>query len=242
MRLNKNVSLAASGDMALSMTHPCDCNAYLIDCGTESVLIDTGTGLDNEKVIRELEKDLTNPLNYILITHHHADHIGGLNEIREYFHAKVITPFMEKESIERADEKVTGLEAARNAGYYPADYSIKKAAVDKAVKAGEHLKIGNEEIWVLDASGHSLGGVCYYFPKDKMLFVGDLIMHGGYINLQNIPGADLQKYADSVTALTELEVEQFYSGHGNFSLNRGKIHVEKAAKAFKSLGVPPNFV
>lgn len=95
---------------------------------------------------------------------------------------------------------------------------------------------------VFDATGHSLGGVCYYFPKDKMVFVGDLIMHGGYINLQNIPGANLQKYAESVIALEKLEVEQFYSGHGNFSLNRGKIHIEKAAKAFRNLGVPPNFV
>ena len=114
--------------------------------------------------------------------------------------------------------------------------------MDKVVKAGEHMKIGDEEIYVLDATGHSLGGVCYYFPKDKMVFVGDLIMHGGYINLQNIPGANLQKYAESVIALEKLEVEQFYSGHGNFSLNRGKIHIEKAAKAFRNLGVPPNFV
>ena len=242
MRLNKKVSLVASGDMALSMTHPCDCNAYLIDCGTESVLIDTGTGLDNERVICELKKDMASPLTHILVTHHHADHIGGLNEIREYFHAQVVTSFLEKESIEKADETVTGLEAARNAGYYPSDYGIKSAVVDKVVKAGEHMKIGDEEICVFDATGHSLGGVCYYFPKDKMVFVGDLIMHGGYINLQNIPGANLQKYAESVIALEKLEVEQFFSGHGNFSLNRGKIHIEKAAKAFRNLGVPPNFV
>ena len=42
--------------------------------------------------------------------------------------------------------------------------------------------------------------------------------------------------------LENLEVEQFYSGHGCFSLHHGKEHIEKAAQAFKSLGVPPNFL
>lgn len=242
MRLNKRVSLVASGDMSLSMTHPSDGNVYLVDCGTESVLIDTGTGLDNRKVISEIEKDIRSPLTYILITHHHADHIGGLSELREYFHAKVITSRKERKSIEEANEIDTGLEAAKHAGYYPSDYYLKRTIVDAGVQSGEILRIGSEEILIFDASGHSLGGVCYYFPGDKMLFAGDLIMHGGYINLQNIPGANLQKYAESVKALEPLDVEQFYSGHGCFSLNNGKIHIEKAAQAFRNLGVPPNFV
>ena len=78
--------------------------------------------------------------------------------------------------------------------------------------------------------------------QKKMIFVGDLLMHGGKVNLQNIPGADIRRYAESVIALENLEVEQFYSGHGCFSLHCGKEHIEKAAQAFKSLGVPPNFL
>ncbi len=242
MRLNDRVSLVASGGMALSMTHFSDCNAYLVNCGNESVLIDAGTGLAGRDVIHEIEKELSNRLFCILVTHHHADHIGGVNEIRNYFHARVLVPEREKRSVEQGDEAVTGLDIARKAGYYPPDYKISPCHVDQGVKPGDRLHISDEEILVCDGAGHSEGGVCYYFSAEKMLFSGDLLMHGGYINLQNIPGADIRNYAESVTALDELDIEQFYPGHGCFSLHNGKVHVSKAAEAFRSLGIPPNFV
>lgn len=242
MRLNETVSLAASGVMSLSMTHPSDCNVYLVDCGKESVLIDAGTGLAEKDVIREIEKDLKNTLSHILVTHHHADHTGGLSVIKEYFHARVVAPEKERRSIEEADESANGLDIARNAGYYPADYKWKGCRTDLSVVPGERFRISEEEILVCDGAGHSPGGVCYYFLGKKMIFVGDLLMHGGKVNLQNIPGADIRRYAESVIALENLEVEQFYSGHGCFSLHCGKEHIEKAAQAFKSLGVPPNFL
>lgn len=242
MKLNDRVSLVASGGMSLSMTHYSDCNAYLVNCGQESVLIDTGTGLSGKDVIREIDRELENRLSHILITHHHADHIGGLNEIRDYYGAMVFVPECERGSVETGNEEETGLDIARRAGYYPKDYTIGPCAVDYGVKPGEKLQISDEKILVCDGSGHSLGGVCYYFTKRRMLFSGDLLMHGGYINLQNIPGADIRKYAESVTALEKLDIEEFYPGHGCFSLHDGKIHVKKAAEAFRSLGIPPNFV
>lgn len=241
MRLNDTVSLVASGGMSLSMTHPSDCNVYLVDCGRESVLIDAGTGLADQEIIREIEKDLKNTLSCILVTHHHADHTGGLSGMKEYFQAEVIVPKEERSSIEEADESANGLDIARKAGYYPADYKWKGCRADRTAEPGEHFWISDEEILVCDGAGHSLGGLCYYFPGKKMLFVGDLLMHGGRINLQNIPGADVHRYAKSVVALESLEVEQFYSGHGCFSLHHGKEHIEKAVQAFKSLSIPPNF-
>lgn len=242
MRLNDKVSLVASGELSMSMTHFSDCNVYLVDCGQESVLIDAGTGLAGDDVIKNIDKELVNPLTHILVTHHHADHIGGLEALRKYYHAKVIVPEEEEESIREGDEVKNGLQVARAAGYYPSDYRIRGCETDLAVQSGDRLWISEEEILVYDGAGHSLGGVCYYFPKHKMIFVGDLVMAGGYINLQNIPGADIGKYARSVIALAELEVEQFYSGHGCFSLNGGKKHIDKAAGAFKSLGIPANFI
>ena len=241
MRLNETVSLVASGGLSLSMTHPSDCNVYLVDCGRESVLIDAGTGLANQEIIREIQNDLKNTLSCILVTHHHADHTGGLFCMKKFFQAEVVVPREERRSIEEADETANGLEIARRAGYYPADYKWKGCKTDRTAEPGECFRISDEEILVCDGAGHSLGGVCYYFPGKKMIFVGDLLMHGGRINLQNIPGADIHRYAESIVALESIEVEQFYPGHGCFSLHHGKEHIEKAVQTFKSLSIPPNF-
>lgn len=242
MIINDRIAVVAAGKMSFSMTHPADCNAYLVKAAHSYILIDCGVGLANDAILEKIRSVTPLPVSHILITHHHADHIGGLRELGEKLHARVIVPALEAASILHGDEEMTGLVVARNAGYYPADYHLSPCRIDETVAAGDVLTIDGEQIDVLSGAGHSLGGVCYFFREGGMLFSGDLLMHGGKINLQNIPGADLRKYSDSVQALELLDVQQFYPGHGLFSLTDGKEHVRMAAAAFRSLGVPPNFV
>lgn len=242
MLITDKVGLVASGNMGMSMTHPSDCNVYLVSCKDESILIDAGTGLQNLDVLREIMRLAVAPVTYILVTHHHADHIGGLQELSKVLNAKIVAPLDEAESIRNGDERAIGLEIARNAGYYPADYHVLPCQIDDTVSPGDVLHIGGLTISVFSAAGHSPAGVCYYINEEQMLFVGDLLMHGGRINLQNIPGADVHRYSESVLALESLSVQQFYSGHGCFSLHNGEEHIRKAAAAFRSLGIPENFI
>lgn len=242
MRINQEIALVASGDMSLSMTHPSDCNVYLIDCGGTSILVDTGVGLSSDEIAVYIDNANMPLISYILITHHHADHTGGLLYMKKRYGSVITAPAEEADSIEQADVKAMGLDVAKKAGYYPHDYLFRGCAVDRRVKPGKRLQVGNQTIEVYSAAGHSSGGVCYYFPKMKTLFVGDLVLHGGLISLQNIPGANLEAYSNSVIGLETLEVEGFYPGHGCFSIKDGKRHILQAAKRFRSLGIPPNAV
>ena len=90
MRISNRVSLVASGALSVYLTHASDCNAYLVHGEKSCFLIDTGTGLDQETVIRAIEEELTAPLRYILITHHHADHIGGMKAVLNRFPVKQV--------------------------------------------------------------------------------------------------------------------------------------------------------
>ena len=242
MRISNRVSLVASGALSVYLTHASDCNAYLVHGEKSCFLIDTGTGLDQETVIRAIEEELTAPLRYILITHHHAAHIGGLAGLQAHFGAKVFVPEAEFASIRDADEEVMGLAVARRSGYYPADYCVAACHPNATVRPGQTLELDGERITVYSAAGHSLGGVCYLFTDGEMLFSGDLVMRGGLINLQNIPGADLAAYAQSVLTLEQAPIRQLYPGHGCFCLKEGKSHIDVAAAQFRSLGVPKNFI
>ena len=66
-----------------------DSNMYLLT-GTKNVLIDCGTGFDSANTIRQISA-MVDSVDIVLLTHCHADHIGGLPAIVERFHPQVFS-------------------------------------------------------------------------------------------------------------------------------------------------------
>lgn len=93
------------------------------------------------------ERDWT--LSHVLITHHHADHVQGLNELLENAHAKVIG-------------------AAADAHRLP--------PLDIAVREGDSVTIGSETGTVIDVSGHTVGHIAFHFPQSRVAFTADSLM------------------------------------------------------------------
>ena len=91
-------------------------------------------------------------LTHVLLTHHHHDHVGGLDEIQAEHPAQVIG-------------------AAADAYRLP--------RLDRQVAEGDTVTIGGEEGRVIDVSGHTVGHVAYYFPASKVVFTGDSLMAMG---------------------------------------------------------------
>lgn len=85
-------------------------------------------------------------LDEVWITHHHADHVEGLAELRE-----------------RYGSKVTGSRA--DAERLP--------PLDRATAEGETLTLGDSRAIVLDVSGHSLNHIAFHFVDSKAVFTGD---------------------------------------------------------------------
>ena len=83
----------------------------------------------------------------ILITHHHFDHVDGVEELRT-----------------ETGARVTG--AAADAHRLP--------RLDRAVAEGDRVAVGSVEGRVLDVSGHTLGHIAYVFPG--VAFTADSLM------------------------------------------------------------------
>ncbi|HTR13491.1 MAG TPA: hydroxyacylglutathione hydrolase [Roseiarcus sp.] len=88
-----------------------------------------------------------------LITHHHADHVQGIPELKARFPNLVV--------------------------YGPAKEAARIPFLTIAVKEGERVRIGASEATVLETPGHTLGHVVYHFEKNQIVFCGDTLFSLG---------------------------------------------------------------
>ncbi len=114
-------------------------------------------------------------LKFILNTHHHYDHVGGNNDLKKKFGAKVVGFKNDKHRIPNIDILLE-------------DNEIWKESVFEAK--------------IIHIPGHTSGHICFYFMNDKIVFTGDTLfslgcgrifegtykeMYDSLIKLKNLP-------------------------------------------------------
>lgn len=144
--------------------------------------------------------------SHILITHHHADHIDGVEALAASTGARVIG-------------------AAADAHRLP--------PLDEALAPGDSLRIGMDTASVLDASGHTVGHVAFHFPASRALFSGDSLMVMGCGRV--FEGTAAMAF-DTVTRLGALPAAtRLFSGHEYAQTNsRFALTVDPANAALKN--------
>lgn len=123
-------------------------------------------------------------LSHVLLTHHHADHVQGLDDLLAAHPATVIG-------------------AGNDAHRLP--------PLDSAVAEGDTIQIGDQTGHVIDVSGHTLGHIAVHFPASNAVFTADSLMALGCGRL--FEGTPDQMW-HSMTKLMALPPETIvYSGH-----------------------------
>ena len=123
-------------------------------------------------------------LSHVLLTHHHWDHVDGLQAILAEHPANVIG-------------------AAADAHRLP--------PLDVQVAEGDRFDVGGEPVEVFDVSGHTVGHVAYYMPQSSAVFTADSLMALGCGRL--FEGTPAQMW-DSLSKLATLPDETIVcSGH-----------------------------
>lgn len=244
MIISDRVMLIGSGWTGANTSHPLDCNVYLVDGGSEYAIMDSGAGVDPQRIIANMEHagvELSK-VTHLLLTHAHGDHAAGARYLRDTLGVKVVCSAEAQNWIETADEEKTSIRAAKQAGIYPADFKYPPCRIDHTVVDNDQLIIGNAVLQVLETPGHSRGHVCYAWKHNESLhlFSGDTVFSGGRISLLATWDSSIQDYAFTVNKLHGLGVDKLFPGHGTYQLNDGWKPIENARKSFQSLTVPPN--
>lgn len=144
---------------------------WLLHDGKRALVVDPG---DAEPVLRALRQH-TLQLESILVTHHHADHTGGVDALRQACGAKVYGP-----AAERIPQPVTPLQG------------------------GDMVHALGLDFQVLDVPGHTAGHIAYYAPNINgrpLLFCGDTLFSGGCGRLFEGTPAQMLASLDKLAAL-----------------------------------------
>lgn len=166
-------------------------NGYVIYDSEQGECFVIDPGYNGEKFLRIIE-DLKLKMKGILLTHHHYDHVGGVEKIRAATGCPVY--------IHRAD----------------ADPYKKHA--DVMLEHGDTLTLGDEVIKVIHTPGHTKGSVCFYSEQSKLAFTGDTIFNVeiGRIDLEGGSPPEMENSIRNIINLWSNEII-IYPGHGDSS-------------------------
>ena len=143
-------------------------------------VVDPGTA----SPVAERLDQLGGRLDWILVTHHHADHTGGNLEIKQRFGCRIAGPAAEA-------DKVPGL--------------------DQPLSEGDKFDLGDETATIIATPGHTRGHISYHFPGSHVLFCGDTLFALGCGRLFEGDPPMMWKSLQKLMALDD--ATRVYCGH-----------------------------
>lgn len=184
-------------------------NTYLIGTSRRPLLLDTGQGVP--QYLPLLERALhdthhSEELQEIVLTHGHADHIGGVESVQRRFGPLTVA----KKPWDKLDGRI---------------------AVE-VVDEGSEIRTEGATLQAIWTPGHAWDHLCWYMPEERALFTGDVVLGAGTTVIP--PDGDLGDYLNSLHRLLALELAVIYPAHGpQIHTPRQKIESYLAHRALR---------
>ena len=181
-------------------------NCYCLrknDQSTACLLIDPG--LTPEPLVQFLKHNNLTP-EFIIITHGHADHIGGVETVREYWpNVKTAISKIDAEMLTSPLKNLSLL----------ADGMVQARPAEVCFTNERYFEAAGLRFEIIYTPGHTPGGICLYNSDEGVLFTGDTLFAGS-VGRSDFPGGSHTELIEGIKSKLLILPEQtkVYPGHG----------------------------
>jgi len=167
-------------------------SVFLTDDGV--ILIDSKSDREHDDLVAKVKSLTDKPIKYVVLTHNHADHSGGVPKLKA-MGATIVISAADRDNMMRSKQP---------------------GAPDFGFMGRANFNLGGKEVQLYQFRGHTRGDTVVYLPADRVMIVGDLLTTAETIPMivNYADGGSWTDWTLSMNDILKMDFDTAIPGHG----------------------------